>query len=196
MRTIGDYIRRLTRRWWLVALTILIAGAATGLTDLLVAPSYTATTQLTLRPAPRLPPATDLTRLMDNIRNAYVVNTLVTAMDQDVTREQGAALAGLPISVADDYAVHVDVDSATQTITIETVGHHADRAAAYANGLVAAITQTTTRLYRLIAVQVLQPATPPIAPSRPNMPQDVPLAAGLGLVLGLLLAAFYEYMAR
>lgn len=197
MRRFAVYIQRLLHLWWLVVLTVGVAGAATGLTDLLAPRAYTATMRLALRPAPGLPPSTgDPTRAIEVIDQTFVANTVVQAMTRPPTYEQAAAQAGLPAGTVDEYTIDVTVDAASSTITVASTGPHAATAAAYVNSLGRLATQATTRLYRMFTLEVVQPARPPAGPSHPDPARDLPVALSLSLVLGLFLAVFYDYLAH
>lgn len=188
--------QRLARLWWLVGLTILAAGAVAALTDALQPRTYQASTLLALRPAPRLPLGTDRVRLIENLDQTYLPNTIVRALFSPDSLDVLAAQAGLSPAAAADYTFTREVDPANNTIRLTCSGPDATRAAAYLTQVADGAALITQRLYRLISVQVLEPPTTPAPVSRPDPARDVPLAMGLGLVLGLLLAVLLDYLAE
>jgi capsular polysaccharide biosynthesis protein len=190
------YARRLARLWWLVVLTVVAAGAAAGLAGVLLHPTYTATAVVALRPAPALPVGTDRVRLIANLGEVYLPNTILKALFSPDSLDVLAAQAGLSPAVAEDYTFTKEVDSTNNTIILTCSGPDPTVAANYLNHVADGAALVTQRIYRLISVEVLTRATAPAPASHPNPAHDVPLAMGLGLVLGLLLAALLDYLAE
>ena len=190
------YVQRLGRLWWLVGLTILAAGAVAALTDALQPRTYAATTLLALRPAPGLPVGTDRVRLIENLDQTYLPNTIVRALFSPDSLDVLAAQAGLSPAAAADYTLTREIDPANNTIRLTCSGPDATRAAAYLTQVAGGAAVVTQRMYRLISVEILEPPVTPAPISRPDPAHDVPLAMGLGLVLGLLLAALLDYLAE
>ncbi len=189
------YARRLARLWWMVGLTILATGAAAALTDALQPRVYTATAVLGLRPAPGLPLGTDRARLIDHLASeVYLPNTILKGLFSPDSTDLLAVQAGMTPDQAADYTFTKVVDSSVTTITLTCSGPDATRAARYLATVSDGAAVVAQRIYRLISVQVLVPPVSPAPLSRPSPTHDVPLAMGLGLVLGLLLAALLDYV--
>jgi hypothetical protein len=187
----------LARLWWLVGLTILAAGAAAALTDALQPRTYTATAVLGLRPAPGLPLGTDRARLIDHLASeAYLPNTILKGLFAPDSLDVLAAQAGLTPDQAGAYTFTREVDSSVNTMILTCSGPDATRAARYLSTVADGGAVVAQRIYRLISVQVLVPPVNPAPLSRPAPGHDVPLAMGLGLVLGLLLAVLLDYVAE
>ena len=196
MRFIMGYLQRLLSLWWLVLLAVLTAGGTATLTGLLAPRSYTATARLVVRPAPGFPLNRDITLMIRDGSLLHVAGTVVETVSRPPALAQAAAQAGLSAATAAEYDVNVDVEADQQHVLIETIGPQPAEAAAYANSLARVADQMTARLYRVVSLQTIEAATVPNAPSRPDLERDLPLALGLGLVLGLLLAVFYDYLAH
>jgi hypothetical protein len=190
------YAQRLGRLWWLVGLTMLAAGAVAALTDAVQPPTSQAGAVLVLRPAPGLPVGTDRVRLIEHLDQAYLPNTILKALFSPDSLDVLAAQAGLSPAAAADYTFTNTIDPANNTIHLTCSGPDATRAAAYLNAVADGATVVTQRIYRLISVQVLDRPTTPAPVIRPDPAHDVPLAMGLGLVLGLLLAVLLDYLAE
>jgi capsular polysaccharide biosynthesis protein len=190
------YVRRLARLWWLVVLTAVAAGAVAGLAGVVIHPTYTATAVVGLRPAPALPIGTDRVRLIANLGEVYLPNTILKALLSPDSMDVLAAQAGLSRGVAEDYNFSSEVDSTNHTIKLTCSGPDPTVAAHYLNQVADGAALVTQRIYRLISVQVLQPAIAPAPATHPNPAHDVPLAMGLGLVLGVLLTILLDYLAE
>jgi capsular polysaccharide biosynthesis protein len=190
------YVRRLAHLWWLVVLTVAAAGIAAGLAGVVLHPTYTATAVVALRPAPALPVGTDRVRLIANLGEVYLPNTILKALFSPDSMDVLAAQAGLSPGVAEDYSFSSEVDSTDNTIRLTCSGPDPTVAATYLNEVAGGAALVTQRIYRLISVQVLEPARAPAPVSHPSPARDVPLAMGLGLVLGVLLAALLDYLAE
>lgn len=189
------YGRRLARLWWLVLLTMVAAGVAAGLAGVLLPRTYTATAVVALRPAPGLPVGTDRVRLIANLDETYLPNTILKALFSPDSLDVLTAQAGIAPSVAEDYTFTREVDSTNHTIILTCSGPDGTIAANYLSQVADGAALVTQRIYRLISVQVLERPTAPAPVSRPAPAHDVPLALGLGLLLGLGLAVLLNYLA-
>ena len=196
MRPILGYLQRLLGLWWLVLLVVITAGGTAAVTTMLAPRSYTATATVLVRPAPGFPLNRDLTILIRRGDRPYIANTIADAATRPQARAQAAAAAGLSPAAAEAYEVDMDARSANQHIVITVTGPAPGPAAAYANSLAALADRMAAGLFRVITLETVEAATPPPAPSRPDLERDLPLALSLGLVLGLLLAVFYDSLAH
>lgn len=190
------YGRRLARLWWLVALAALAAGGAAALAGVVLPRTYEATAVIGLRPAPALPLGVDRVRLIENLDVTYLPNTILKALFSPDSLDVLAARAGLSPAAAEDYSFSNEIDPQSKAIILTCSGPDATVAATYLNAVADGAALVTQRIYRLISVQVLTRATVPAPVSHPTPARDVPLAMGLGLVLGLLLAALLDYLAE
>jgi uncharacterized protein involved in exopolysaccharide biosynthesis len=190
---VGGYLRRLARLWWLVALAgIVAAGAAAGV-QARQAAVYQATATITLRAAPGLPLGRDLTRLISNLDTAYLPQLLIAILSDDQTYAQAVRAAGVA-----DHAEAYDLTATLgpgRAVLVQASGPDPRVCAALANAATEAARRQVEGLYRLVTVTTLEAAAPPSAPIRPAPMQTVPLAAGLGLLLGALLAVLLDYLA-
>jgi capsular polysaccharide biosynthesis protein len=196
MRLITDYLQRLLSLWWLVLLVVITAGGTATATAMLAPHTYTATATVLVRPAPGFPLNRDLTILIRRGDRPYIANTIMEAATRPQARDQAAAAAGLSPAAAEAYDVNMDARSTNQHIIITVTGPEPGPAAAYANSLARLADQMAAGLFRVITLETVEAATPPADPSRPNLQRDLPLALSLGLVLGVLLAVFYDYLAH
>ena len=104
------YARRLARLWWLVTLTAVAAGGAGALAGVIIHPTYTATAVLALRPAPALPVGTDRVRLIANLSETYLPNTILKALTAPDAMDLFAAQAGVSPDAQGDYVFTKVVD--------------------------------------------------------------------------------------
>jgi uncharacterized protein involved in exopolysaccharide biosynthesis len=190
----SPYARRLRALWWVVPLAVVAVIATTGVADLVTHPSYTARAVVAFRPAPGLGADIDLVRLLDNLDQTYLDNTMIQVVTGHTTLRQAILQAGLPPPAIDDYDIQATLNSTAPALTITGTGPDPVRVAAYVNAVASQATQVSTRLYRIISLDVIEPALPPSLPSHPAPARDLPLAAGLGLGLGFLLVFFLDYL--
>ena len=196
MQYILGYLQRIFGLWWLVLLVVITAGGTAAVTTMLTPRTYTATTTVLLRAAPGFPLNRDLIVLLRRGDRPYIANTIAEATIRAPARAQAAAAAGLSPDEVTAYDVNMDAKSDNQHIVITVTGPEPGPAAAYANSLAQLADQMAAGIFRVITLQTVEAAAVPTAPSRPDLERDLPLALGLGLVLGVLLAIFYDYLAH
>jgi capsular polysaccharide biosynthesis protein len=180
------YANLLLRYIWMILLIALIAGVAAGVVDYMRQPVYQSQVRVALRPATNVTEPNALANMMQSLGGRYVPGTFAEAFTSAsvIAEAQGA------VPQARDTAYSVSVNVLPDTSVLEVRGTGPDPAvlAAYVNAIVAAGIKNPQGLFRgvdLVALEQTRPSTKPISPTPYR---DIPLAAGLGLGVGILLA--------
>ena len=191
---IRTYLRIVGRYWWIVLLVTLVAVAATVLIDSRRKPEYSGYARVLIRPSPQLTDTRTVVDLVGQLGLSYVSGTYAQSFTSDAVKRRARQAAGLSSDEATRYPL--DANVLPGTVVIELSGQGPDRQvlARYLDATVNSTVSDTLSLFQVIELQPLEPAQVPSTPTSPQPVRDIGLAAGLGVVLGLLLAGTIYYL--
>ncbi len=188
------YIRMLQRSWWLVILTALAALSAMLASLYVATPQYRATTRLLVVPNASLTESRDVVDSLDTLDRRSVVSTYAEVLQSE--RIYSELLTTLGVAPADlrDYARTAVVLPDASVLELVVTGPNPEVAALLANALARSGIEFAKALNSVFDMNVLDPATAPLEPYRPQPLQDASLALGLGLLAGSVLAIVREQL--
>ena len=186
------YLRLLQKRWWIVLSFLIIALAATAYFTLNVKPMYRAE-------------ATYIVRIItsDEERNVIsAINTLTSRTEIAATYAgvanssliKNKAADALGISDQNNLKVASQVQSGTNIVEISVEGNDPALVKDYSNAIGVQTVTYVESLYETYRLELLDEAVLPRSPVSPNMVQNLTLGAILGVLLGMGLIIFIEYL--
>jgi capsular polysaccharide biosynthesis protein len=191
---ITAYLRIIARYWWVILLTTVVStGVAFAITET-KAKSYTVNVRVLAQPASVVSNTNELINMSGQIGTREVMGTLAEAFTSADVQSNALAAAGMNATQATDYPIQANVLPASSVIEVTGTGHDPVLLANYVNATVSAGVKYGSSIYRVIDLVPMERATVPAAPTSPVPSRDIPLGAGLGLALGLLLAFATDYM--
>lgn len=191
---IAAYLRTIGRYWWLILLTTLVStGLAFGVT-MVKAKSYTTHARVLAQASSVITDARSLADIAGQVGMRSVMGTFAQYFSATGVKTAARAAMGFDEQTAANYPVEANVLPDTSVIEVTGKGPDPVVLTNYVNATVDAAVKGGGSLYKVIELQTLERASVPQAPSSPQPSRDIPVGAGLGLALGLLLAFAIEYM--
>lgn len=192
---IRTYIQIIMRYWWLVLLAIVAGGAIMALLDRRAVPIYRTQTRMVVRPASSL---TDPRLTIDSVSvlgSRYVAGTFAQMVTTSQVRDEARSAVGLSAEAAGDYDFLAAVLPDTAVIQITATGPDPTTLSTYLDATVQATVRDTADLFGVIELAPLeQQSHVPRTPLSPTPSRDIPLGAGAGFGLGILLALLLDYV--
>ena len=181
---LADYLRVLRRRWWLVALAMLVgAGGAFG-ASLTQAPRYQSSTQLLIGGAANESDNQELVARQLAAQRAGAYSLLLPAPPAVAEVARRAGVPGAPAVVtatADGTSAYIDI-----TVTAGSPQVAQKIAAAYGTATPEVVAMLEQRPGTAsVRVTVTVEAALPSAPISPNPPRNAAIGLAIGLLVGL-----------
>lgn len=189
------YVRAVRARWAIIAVTVIASLMAVTFFTARITPLYRAVASATVAPAPHLTESGELQRSLETLERRTVVATFVLLAGARETKLRAASALRLDTAAVGAYRVSASVAPSTNVLRIQVEGPDPRRASDLANSISQVTGATASQLYRLFAIQPLDPSTPPLQPAHPNGLRNAVVAGILGLFIGLLVAVGVEMLA-
>jgi len=189
------YVRAVRARWPIIAVVVVASLVAAQFFTARETPLYRAVASATVAPATHLVESGELQRSLETLERRTVVATVVLIASARETKLRAASALRLDTAEAHAYRVSASVAPSSNVIRIQVEGADPLRASDLANSISQVTGATTGQLYRLFAIQPLDPSTPPLRPAHPNGKRNAVVAAILGLSIGLVVAVGVEVLA-
>jgi len=189
------YFQMLKRGWWVILLTALVALVVALAASYIVTPRYEAISRFII--SPRVRPGSPDQGLwgLDILGgNQTIPSTYMEVMKSNRIYQDAARAMELPPENWDDYISEVQILENSTVIELKVLGPNPEMAAGLANSIGNQAIQFTARLNEYYRMDVLDEATPPLIPERPQPLRDSILAFGLGLLLGAVIAILRDYL--
>lgn len=191
IRTYAVIIRRY---WWVVLLATLVAAATAFALDKIRKPSYSASARVVARPATVISDTRTIVDLLGQMGGRYITGTFAQSFSSTDVKAQARQSVGLSPVEAANYPLAANVLPDSSVLEISGSGPDPTILTDYLNTTVSLTISSTKELFRVVELQLLEPAVIPTLPSSPQPARDVPFGAGLGLGMGLLLAFTLDYL--
>ncbi len=174
------------RRWWLMPAAVALAMAVAAAFTAAQTPLYEAAASLVVVPSSEVREPGDMLRSLETLERRTIVATLAKVPVAPGTRSGAAERLGVPTGELGAYRAAAAVQPYTNVIAITVTGPDAERAAAFANALLAASRREARSLYPTFRLETLAEAAPARRPASPAAGRNLLVAAVLGLVIGAL----------
>jgi GGDEF domain-containing protein len=183
------------RRWWLVMLVALDAMLIAYLVADYQPRVYESTASYLVRLSAGAGADKSIISAVDTLSNRpAIVSTYASVATSRAVREQAAADIGVPDDQLLDYQVRSRIVPGTNTLEIAVRGNDPATVASFANAIGERTRVLSGSLYTVYTLEPLDTAFARAWPASPNVPFDVALGGGLGLLLGVVLAALLGYL--
>ena len=189
------YVRAVRARWAIIVAMAIASLVAAKFLTARETPLYRAVASATIAPAPHLSESSELQRSLETLERRTVVATFVLLASARETKLRAASALRLDTAEVSAYSVSASVAPSTNVIHIQVQGPDPVRASALANSISQVTGAKASQLYRLFAIQPLDPSTPPLRPAHPNGKRNAVVAGILGLFIGLVVAIGVEMLA-
>lgn len=186
------YRRALTRRWWLVLLTLALALAAAAWATSRQTPVYRASTTMAVIPNSEVSGTEDVLRSLDTLERRTVVATFARIPSAAETRADAARRMGIDGKGIRAYRIHASVLPNTNIIKVDVEGPDRRRVADLANAAAAVTRREARSMYRIYTMHPLEKAVPARRPIHPTPARNYLVAGILGFLLGLAAALLLE----
>lgn len=187
----ADYLALLRRRWWLVALALVVCIAGSVVSTVTATKQYRTSARL-------LVSASSSESAIDEITKRQLSSQRAVAYAQYASTRPAVDAAVQAAGVTTTPSVTASADSSSPFLTITATSTDAAAAAAVANAYVQVLPEVVTRLDQAPAgttlpqLSVLEPAATPRSPFTPRPVRNLLVGLVLGLVLGLAAALLRE----
>ncbi len=189
------YLKIIGRYWWVVLLTALISTGVAAAISFTKSPTYSVQARVVARPATGvLTDTRDLVNMISQLGMKSVIGTFAQLFTSADVQKQAQDEVGLNPTTAKDYPIEANVLPDTTVIELTAKGRDPQLLTNYVNATVNASVASGLELYRVIELAPIEMAVVPTAPTSPVPSRDIPIGAGLGLALGILLALAIEYL--
>ncbi|MEO8288305.1 MAG: Wzz/FepE/Etk N-terminal domain-containing protein [Chloroflexota bacterium] len=191
---VSAYLKIIARYWWVILLAAIVSTGAAVTITVVKSKSYTANARVLAQPASVLTDTRSLVDMTGQVGYRSVMNTFAQVFTSADVRTEALKAAGIDPANALDYPIEANVLPDSSVIQVSARGHDPLALSDYVNATVDAAVRRGSELYRVIELVPLDRATVPVLPTSPVPSRDIPVGAGLGLALGILLAFAIEYM--
>lgn len=195
MNMIGmvDLFKMLKKRWWVIVLLSLIGIAlTTALTNYVLTPRYTSTTQLLVSRQNMNTQSIELGEIETNIQ---MINTYRDIIEDPVVIDKVINELGNTMSEVElQQKVDVITQDDSQIFGIKVTDTNPNRAAEIANLMAATFQENIDGIVNVENVAILSKAKVNAVPISPNLPLNQVVGLLVGFLLGMILSIILETM--
>ena len=188
------YFNLILRYAWLIILIMVVAGVGTAVVDSMRDPTYRATARVAVRPAAGLSDERTTVDMVAQMGARFIPGTFAQIVTSAAVEAAAQKAAGLSAAAATDYPVEANVLPDTAVVELAMTGRDPVLLAKYLNATVDATIKNSKDLFRVVDLVPLETVQPPQNKISPVPSRDIPLAIGLGLAAGVLLALALGYI--
>ena len=195
------YWRMLKRRWWLLAISLLIVVGATYALTSRQRPVYETSATFVIRP--RLSPtggteaerSDDFVRALDMVSRRVEINTTFAEVATSrLIKQEATDQLDLTSAERQGLDVGARVIGGTNVLEISVEGHDPAIIRDFANVVGERTVAYVSGLYDVFELEPLDPAVLPSRPVRPNLLVNLLMGLALGLALGGCLVFMLQYL--
>ena len=183
------YLRALSRGWWLILLTMLVAMEVALVSDFLSTPIYQASARFAISPnITQLSDSSDILYSLDTLDKRSVVTTYAEFLNSDRIYNETLTSLNIDPATLSDYTRSTIVITNSNVLELTVSGQDPNITAVLANSIGEHAISVIQELYSAYNISLLDPAIASPAPVRPVPLRDAGLALALGLLAGSGLA--------
>lgn len=186
------YLRLLQKRWWIVLSFLIIALVATAYFTLNTKPMYRAEATYIVRVSASEEERNVISAINTLTSRSEIAATYAGVANSSMIKNKAADELG--ISRGNNLNVTSQVQSGTNIVEIGVEGNDPVLVRDYTNAIGRQTVFYVESLYETYRLELLDEATLPRSPVKPSMVQNLTLGAILGLLLGMGLIVFMEYL--
>lgn len=183
------YLRALSRGWWLIILTMLVALQVALVLDYLAIPIYQASVRYAISPnVAQLSNSSDIIYSLDTLDDRSVVTTYAEFLNSDRIYRETLNNLNIDPKTLENYTRTTIVITDSNVLELTVEGDDPNTTAMLANSVGQHAIDEIKQLYSAYTITLLDPAVPSPTPVRPVPLRDAGLALVLGLFVGCGLA--------
>lgn len=190
------FIHVVGRSWWVIVLMLAIGVGATAYFTRRQTPLYQATTTVVIGPGGKLTEVSQIVNSLNALDRRSVVATYAKIPTSRTVRDRTRQQLGLSPSQMRLYRVSTSIVPDTNILQIAVEGPDPRLAADVANAIAEQAKSYAPEIYGIFGLNVLDRASVPSRPVKPELVRNVSVGAVLGLLLGIGLALLIEYGRR
>jgi capsular polysaccharide biosynthesis protein len=183
------FLRLLLKRWWVILLILVVTVAGTYIFTVSQTPIYSASATYVVSPSPELlNSAGFISGLSVLSGQSTVTGTYASIATSSAVKEKASEALGLNPAQTKYLVVDSRVQNGTNIIKISVEGANPLLVQAFANKIGESTIDYIGALSGVYEMRILDSATPPDQPVRPNKSLYLFLSVAFGLILGVGLA--------
>ncbi len=191
---IWEYLRVFARRWWLIAMALLVLPGATYFLSVRQQPIYETVTTLVASPNSTATGPSNFLQGLDTLSGSSVLlDTFGSVLTSQSTINQAAKQAGLSPEELKQYKVNAKISPTANVIDLTVDGPDPSKDAALSYQIGALSIPYIKNLYQLYDLKILDGPTNAVLVS-PKLLQNMGLAVFAAIALGMVLAFLAEYL--
>lgn len=185
---IKEYIQLLLKRWWVVVLAFAVVFAATYFWTVRQTPVYESHATFVIRPRPDTVQSNDIIKALDTMSNRSEINlTFAEVASSELIQDKAIETLGLDSSERRGLSASGSLVSGTNILEIKAKSYDPKIARDFANTVGAETVNYVKDLYDIYQLEILDAASLPSRPIKPNVGTNLTLGALLGIALGVAL---------
>jgi diguanylate cyclase (GGDEF)-like protein len=190
---IKAYLKLLQKRWWIVLLLLTIVLAATAYFTVNMKPVYQAKATYIVRLSTFATEERNIISALNTLTGrSEIAATYAGVANSSLIQNKAAEQLG--INPQNNLSVQSQIKSGMNIMEIIVQGDNPALVRDYTNAIGMQTVSYVESLYETYRLELLDEAVLPASPIRPNMAQNLILGGILGLVLGIGLVIFMEYL--
>lgn len=186
----------LRRYWWMILLAFAVGFGSAAFFAQRRAPAYLATTTLVVGPNESLKTTREVVDSLNTLDRRSVVATFARLPPSRTVRQRAAQQLQRPEAQLEPYEVKTAVVPDTNVLEVSVEGPDPRLAAAVADAVAEQTTLYTREFYDIYGMKVLDRAQEPTEAAGPGLSRSMVVGAALGLLIGLGVAALFDYLRR
>ncbi len=186
----------LRRYWWLILLAFAIGFGSAAFFTRRRPPAYRATTTLVVGPNESLKTTREVVDSLNTLDRRSVVATFARLPSGRTVRERARQQLQLQEAQLEPYEVRTAVVPDTNVLEVSVEGPDPRTAAAFADAVAEQTAGHAREVYEIYAVKVLDRAQVPAEAVGPGLSRSLLVGAALGLLVGVGVASFFDYLRR
>ncbi len=190
-----NYFLIVLKGWWLILLAVLVAVTTALVVSYSQVPIYRTWATFVVSPTPSFEELNDFTRSLDTLANRdSIMSTYAEIATSKALLKEAREEIGLSKEQTKYLSVSSEYIHSTNILKISVESDDPAVAKAVADVVGQKAIDYVEDLYEIYRMRLLDPAYTPRTPAKPNIKDNVVLAAVLGFVVGVGLAFLLHYM--
>ena len=185
--SVAEWMRILARSWYLLVLGGLLGGAAVVWATSAQAKEYRTSARLEVAPAANLVDPDEVAGVLNALKKRAIVTTFAEIVGSDPLLARAGERVGLRSPRSQGYRVVAAAEPEANVIGLEVDGPDASVVTALTASVADEAVGEIERYYWTYSVRILVDPRLPRDPVRPLPRRDLPVGAGVGAGVGLLL---------
>jgi diguanylate cyclase (GGDEF)-like protein len=178
--------------WWFIVVTMLISWAAALGVSYIAQPMYQARATFIVSPNPNLTSSRDVISSLDTLDSESIISTYADILSSNRVLEDAIRKLNLEAEDVKGYVNRVNVQPNSNILELLVEGPDPTMSALLANNVGQNAINYIKGIYQIFDIAFLDQAQEPVKPFSPVPLRDGGIAAGIGLVAGIVLVVVVE----